>query len=185
MTLFYTGASSADQEQPISSKSLGGYVSSTMIPNDIINNLFGSMVDYSAKYKEYRLIAVKNLTGQSITSANIWIESGLNSYGKYRLAAVSPSLDNCNKEIFEKIVSANAKPFYAEFEDANDESTAIQITDPIIENEIFGIWVERTASQYAIDNYDQNKSCDQLANDFNENEEIVTEESVKLIIDFV
>ena len=38
--LFYTGAGSFNTAQTLASKSLGGYISNTAVPNGVINSLF-------------------------------------------------------------------------------------------------------------------------------------------------
>ena len=62
MRLFYTGATEYLEPQNSPRLSIGGFVSSSPLPNDILNGIFGSISDYKAVngLKEVRGVVLKN-----------------------------------------------------------------------------------------------------------------------------
>lgn len=74
MQFFYTGAEFFNSVQTNIDKSLGGYLSSSLVPSQSMNNLF-SDVSKTAKEQgiiETRAIVLKNTTGSTKTAVNLY-----------------------------------------------------------------------------------------------------------------
>ena len=92
MRLFYTGASSFGAEQKDLNKSLGGWISSTPIPNGMKSNLFGSISSYTSDqlFREVIAIALKNVTTETVNDIEIYFTPDPNDpISKYKRAAIS------------------------------------------------------------------------------------------------
>ena len=50
MQIYFTGANSFKDEQKDKDKSLGGYMASTRVPNDVFGNLFGEVSYYGLSW---------------------------------------------------------------------------------------------------------------------------------------
>lgn len=76
MKLFYTSAQffGAPQESPISS--LGGYVSSTQVPNSLLGNVFSDLSNWSRELgvSELRALALLNTDEDIAGEVDLWIE---------------------------------------------------------------------------------------------------------------
>lgn len=146
MILYYSGASVPNSQQNLPEKSLGGYISSTVISNSILNNIF-STVSKSVVEKnkrDTRLICLTNNTGSTIYNCKIWIDNTVdNNHSNIIMAAVAPAIDNCNNSYFEQIQSTEALPYQATLSPANGEVNAINIGE-IASGESIGIWVSRS-----------------------------------------
>lgn len=167
--LFYTGAiqNGAIQEDP--SKSLGGWVSSSPIQNNVFDNLFGK-IDYSQiknDLKPIRVIAFQNTSTTPIASLRVWVEHLPTTFSTYKIGLVLNSIDpNCNFSYFEQIRNQFGEPFYCELHDVEGEQNAISIEN-IPAGQFVGIFVQRNL--ISENNPDMNgiaKSCDDYYNEF-------------------
>ncbi len=125
MVLFYTGAISPDTPSN-AFQSLGGFVSNTQIPNNIINNLFSTITKSAlqSNQKETKMIVLKNTLTTPVTGLKIWtvVTSTLFTL---KIAAVSPAFDSsCNKYYFEQIQSTEESPYQAVLESHETEVNA-------------------------------------------------------------
>ncbi len=180
MKLLYTGASQANEEQKDPSKSLGGYISSTLVPNGVLQSIFSaaSLLSIQQKKKEVRLIALHNES--TIIASNLILTFKLDedTICDYKIAIVVPSLDNCNNPSFERIDSGNSLPYYAEFNTINNNE-AIELPD-LNANSYFGIWLMREYNESAT----EIKSCTVIQEEFDspESTEISKEETLEMKI---
>ena len=71
MRLFYTGAKAYNLEQKESSLSLGGYISSTRVPNNVLGNLFDSTFWIQKNECEYRCLILKSESDRKISVFSI------------------------------------------------------------------------------------------------------------------
>ena len=103
MKLFYTGAATFDAEQKEKDKSLGGFKASTLIPNDLLGNLFGdlSMYTLDEKLRETRAIIFLNDSGATLDDLFIHFDKATGALGTYEVAAVAiaPNAAGTNYEI--------------------------------------------------------------------------------------
>lgn len=159
MRLFFTGASKGDEPQPSPSLSLGGYVSSSPLPNGAINNLFGSISQYGKelKSKEVRAIVLKNET-LAITNPTLFYDNvSEEPITNYRFAFVTLAEDECGWYM-ERISQGDSLPINATFIDPRTESNAVSL-GAIPVGGYMGIWVERTYNVAGINTAD---SCENL-----------------------
>ena len=155
MLLFYSG--SVNPDNPSSpERSLGGYCSSTQVPNGSINNLFSTITRQVIKSntRELRLIVLKNVSGQAVNNILIYTTTPVDSYEQLRLAAVSPAYDQqCNKFFFEQLQSSDQLPYQATLNSHEGVGAAISANVVLEPGKLIGIWVERTFKQTTIDKF--------------------------------
>lgn len=154
IVLLYTGAQNFDTPQIEASKSLGGFVSSSIIQNDVLNNLFGDITNYTIQKSssDTKCIAIKN-TGPTITDLTIYYESPVNSLFDYFIGAVSPTTNECNESIFEQLQNSESSPYYCTFYNPNTELTKINVGN-IAADGYLGLFIKRKFKQSVIDNTD-------------------------------
>lgn len=118
MKLLFSGATHLQAAQPDRNKSLGGYMSSTPIPNGKINALFSPISLYAQKNASVEVIgifllndtnaAITGITLQQIYEEKLGIKD---NQAKFEWGIVEP-----NSEFqIEMIGSRDAEPFYADF----------------------------------------------------------------------
>ena len=141
LELRYTGAKTSSETQYSPSKSIGGYVSTSKIPNDDFNNIFSeiSILAKQNKKREARLIALKNITSSNVEDVIIAF-SFTSSDVTYRYGFVDPNSDT-NGEYFEKLNSGQELPTYATL---NTIVSGQQIEVGAIDaNSSIGLWLIR------------------------------------------
>lgn len=141
MILLYTGALAPDQPQPQASQSLGGFISSSLVQNGSINNLFPDLsIDDLRSGKIYtRMIVLKNTSGAIKTLLSIYTEFISDDF-EIKIAGMLPALDtSCNRYYFEQLLNGNSIPFQATL-DVREESNPITAAD-IAVNGMIGIWI--------------------------------------------
>lgn len=195
--IYYTGAIQNQAEQPSAIKSLGGFVSSTHVPNDVMNNLF-PVIDISTltnKTKHIRVIAFKNETENKI-NLKVYTESQADSISKLNIGLIKQSTmsDACLTPYFETLPNGISKPIYVELHNAEGELNAVEITD-INAGEYVGVFIQREIiienNQDLLDtngNFKQ-KSCEDFYIEYNENngEEFIIQpktDNIEIVFDF-
>jgi hypothetical protein len=156
MKYLYSGASKFGAEQTNPELSLGGNISSSPIPNDLLQNIFSeaSYLSIQQNKRETKLIVLQNedkLKTATLLSLNFLLNdddvsvSGPThgAIAEYRVAFVLPDDDN---DCFESISNSAALPFNATFQDVI-ENTSVSLPD-IAPGDFLGIWLVR--------NYDMN-----------------------------
>ena len=121
MMFYLTGASSSlaksqEAPQPDTAKSLGGYVSSSLVPNGELNVLFDLISTYTInKHRdEYVAIGLINKYDKKIRNLQLSVIAGPDDICKFDIAAVT--LDK--NFAMEQIPNRYAQPINAEFYDA-------------------------------------------------------------------
>lgn len=145
MKLFYTGAKAPEEVQINGELSLGGYKSSSTIPNGALGSLFPTIVkEHLTQGKvDVRMIVLKNTTSSTVNNLKIWSEC-LN-YSKVKLAVVEPALDSkCNIEYFEAIDNGNSLPYQADFQPYEGQLNA-NVIGALDAGKMLGIWILREA----------------------------------------
>jgi len=106
MQLLYSGADYVEAQQSSSFKSLGGFISSTPIPNNRLNSIFGDSVKYGQE-SDCIAIFLKNVTS---TAQTFTLGYEKQSVVDIELAIVLPTQNQ-----IEKIAVATDTPLFAEF----------------------------------------------------------------------
>lgn len=179
MKLLYTGARAHEAQQIAANKSLGGFVSSTPIQNDIPNTIFSDLSLFSLQSRpdrETRLIALKNVLPETAIALTFKFELGLNSKCKYSFAIVSPTM-TASGPVFERIDLEKAKPFYADFNPIIHNQNYL-IAPTFQPNSYLGVWLVRELDQNLI----LPKDCAVLYDEHKNEEKIDKNEAFKLKI---
>lgn len=167
MQLYYSGAYAAGKPQTEGTKSLGGYPSTTLIPNGGLNNVFDPITRSYVKgmIPSIRLIVLKNTTGSTVNDISIYTMSG--DLATYKIAAVAPTVDSCGNKVFESIPDGNTLPYQAILE-THEGSGQAETVDTLAANDLIGIWIERDLTPDAYTELDgktgaPSLDCDTLA----------------------
>lgn len=132
---FLSGAQHPDTPQKDINQSLGGYISSTPIPKNLINSLFSTISNKDLVDEKIDTLAIflKNTGTEDIQNLNFTqvYESKLGkktNLCKFEWGFVIPQANNC----IELIGSKNENPFYVEFEEPElvRENCILKITNP-------------------------------------------------------
>lgn len=142
MRLFYTISSQENLPQKDPLLSLGGFRSSSMVPNDAFNAIFSDISEYSVQkgLPEYIGLILQNTFSSSVENISLWIPEVKGRYCKFKLAVVelSPSGE------METISTVNSKPLQAEFYECSEDDK-FHLQEVILEpGEGIGLWIERT-----------------------------------------
>ncbi len=163
MRLFFTGASSFLASQPSPRLSLGGFISNSPVPNDVLNGIFGSISDRQGNngLKETFGFALRNETGGTITTGTLWyVNNSTSPISNLRMAVVAVGTDSCGDIFIEQIQSSLASPLNAVFTDNNGQANAISLPS-IDDNAYLGIWIERSINPVQ---FKQAFECENLYN---------------------
>jgi len=190
--LYYTGAVQHGAVQNDPNRSLGGWISSSPIQNDVFDNLFNKIDYYQIKnkLKPIRVIAFQNTNSTPISALRVWIEHLPTSFATYKIGLILNSIDpSCGKPYFEQIQNPFSSPIYVELADCLGEENALTIEN-IPAGEYVGVFVQRNL--LAENNPDlggAKKSCNDYFAEFeteqnnpsNEDENIDLEDEIKII----
>lgn len=187
MILLYTGANAPNVAQINPEKSLGGFVSSSLVPNGRLGNLFSAISKTAVieQREEIRMIALKNTTGNPITGLVIYTNNKNKSYF-LKIAAVASGLNSKNELMFEQLMDGQSLPYQAELSQHEGNDNALDIGD-IANDQVIGIWVQReldiTKYPELIKQENQNSplTTDQLVAAM-EAQSVEKEEEIELII---
>ena len=74
MIFYYTGSEFYNAVQNNVEKSIGGYLSSSQVPNQSLNNVFSDISKISKEQGlvETKAIVLKNTTGTDVTNVNLY-----------------------------------------------------------------------------------------------------------------
>lgn len=117
---FYTGASTFLGAQNRPSLSLGGYLSNTVVPNSIPNNLFPDVSYYGIERDIQHTIGIGLLKTDAGAGSNIniYMEVPANNFCTFELAAVAFTMDVSQTVLtMENLNSPQSSPYYATFLD--------------------------------------------------------------------
>lgn len=130
MMLYLTGATSSvkkseDVAQTDVSKSLGGYISSSSVPNGSLNALFDSvsLKTIKDKPKETICIGLVNEFEQLVRNVSLKIVSGQDDICRFKVAAVLADKNLC----VEHIPNRYSEPINAEFHDATFYRASVDV----------------------------------------------------------
>ena len=150
MQILYTGATKQGVEQLHPDLSLGGLVSGSVIPNDILSNIFSpaSILSIQNKRRETKMIALKNNNNDIVTDISLKFSLDIDSICNYKVAFVLPTI-NIDHSCFEKITNTHALPYYATFQPILNNST---FNIALINKDAYlGVWLIREYNYNSID----------------------------------
>lgn len=144
MRLYYTNSTGTDIEQSKSSLSLGGYKSSSKVPNGVFNNMFADITPATvSNFNQNRYIALilVNETGKALENVNFWFDLPEVCSGTFKIAAVDLVLQTDGSYLMERVDSVYEKPVNGEFFESSGEINAVDLGNLAIGEQI-GLWVE-------------------------------------------
>lgn len=157
--LYYTGSENPNESQTEIQKSLGGFISSTLIPNSSINSIFRDDSQFSKNKdtSEIICIAIKNESSEDLDDFTFYIDKVSEDF-IIEAAFVKPSSDNCGNLFFEKLKTQEHKPYYANFENVTGEDNAINI-GKFTAKSFLGLFISKKINK-SISNNSQCKAID-------------------------
>lgn len=185
MRLYYTTAGDPETQQGKPTNSLGGFKSSSQVPNDQYSNLFGELSTYSLSkmQDEYIGLMLVNETGGDITGVNIYFDIPEGSYSEYKIDAITPATDEDGNKYVEQIPSRYSKPLYSTPITA-DVDNKYSIGD-MLDGAMVGVWVKREIDEDFI-----NEDCSNVYEKDSNNERLYVpvektqEDSINIIIEW-
>jgi hypothetical protein len=140
MKLYYTVISRENAPQTRPDLSLGGFKSSTSIPQNRFQNLFSDISLYSIRENQDEFIAavLVNETGVIISNATFYFDYPVNCQKKFEIAFVQLS----NKGEMQSVQSSYSQPYNVEFSEADGIANAVNIGNLGIGQKI-GIWFKK------------------------------------------
>ncbi len=173
MRFLYSGATAYLLPQNNPSLSLGGYVSSSIVPNGRLNGLFSDGSHKSAKFGsvETKALILENETGSTANDITFGYQYSIDPDFKIEVAIVTLS----NNQTMEQLQSIRDTPYYGTFHEANvdpdnDIDNRLSLGDMTAGMRL-GIWIRRT----------QFKHNDEIPTDFSViTDQIVDSVSFKL-----
>lgn len=143
MRLYYTtvGEQNSLQNKPINS--LGGYKSSSPVPNGSLNNLFGELSMNAIKNMrdEYIGLMLVNELGVTKNGVTIHFVYPSDSYSEYKIGANTPAVDGDGYNYIEQLPDRYSKPLYTDFVSAgvgNEFSIGTMLNGAMV-----GVWIKR------------------------------------------
>lgn len=138
--LYLTGASlsrtKGEAPQTDTSKSLGGFASTTPVPNSSLNSLFDGITDNMSEF-EVIALALINETGVEVRDVSVDIELPENRQCDFQISAVK-----LNRGLgMESIQNRYQEPMMGEFMPLGEE--CVLLTDTLGDGEGVGIWIKR------------------------------------------
>lgn len=145
LKLYYTVSSGYLDIQGNYINSLGGFPSSTEVPNDVFDNLFDeiSLSEIKDAKTQYRAIIIKNEGEEVIENIELWFEKKDSNICSYQIGATL--LSNDEQPFMEHIPSVYSKPLYTQLYDATvDSKVSIGNLNP---GQMIGLWLSRTVNK--------------------------------------
>ncbi len=163
MRLYYTNSPKPNQPQLDANKSLGGYISSSIIPNDIKHSLFSEASYYTLKnrYTQIRCFALKNTNGSGIENITLSFKFNEDNLFNYYIIVSQPTQDECG-DVFELIQNDFSSPYEGTFEEIIDEQILSLDSIVLADGEVVGLWLKRVLKETST----LEKTCSQLESEY-------------------
>lgn len=152
MRFYFSGAEGIDFQQNDSAKSLGGFKSSSVVPNDVLGNLFGelSYSDFLNNQTNTRCVFLKNELGVTVSNFSIQLHcDNEHKTCEFELAVVIPTQNKV-----EQIFDPNSSPYFAEFFSDIYEQPSL-ILPNFENNQVLAFWLKRKIN---VDNRAKNQA---------------------------
>lgn len=124
LRFYYTTSAGYNNQQTKISDSLGGYKSSTPVPNDTFSNLFDeiSLNLASNPREQYIALILKNEGTETFKNVELWFSSVTdNPYGTITVGAIEMGKDEEENPVTSRTSSMNEKPYWIQFYEAKEE----------------------------------------------------------------
>lgn len=124
LKFYYTTSAGYNNQQTKISDSLGGYKSSTPVPNDMFSNLFDEIsLNLAANpLNQYIAVILKNEGTETLKNVNMWFSAVTeNPYGKIMVGAIGMNKDENDNPVTPRTSSIYEKPYWIQFYDATEE----------------------------------------------------------------
>jgi|GEM_PF-4318764 len=147
MRLYFTGAQAYQAAQPQPEAALGGYPSSSLVPNDALEAVFGSVSPYARQnlQQQVRCLALLNETPAPVGQLRLTLEEHpelaalLGADGQALLelevGLALPNVDVNGNPYFEQIPEGSAAPYYASF------GADVQLATPLQPGHYVAVWL--------------------------------------------
>lgn len=184
LKLYYTGAGAFNEKQEDPSQSLGGNISSSIVPNDFLNNIFGeaSFLSRANNRDETIALALKNEFSQDIAIIEVWAEweNPNNRTSVIKLGAIEVDSDGCGGFTVQNIPSKYSKPYGVNLYDIRGESNKVNIGGLAVD-EYVGLYFNRT---YLTSATEVQKDADTLEKEFDGDITVEKVENITLIFEY-
>lgn len=145
MILYYTNSEVYNTPQNIPNKSLGGFLSSSPIPNGEVNSLFDIVSFNSLSKNSFNVVGImlKNTTNGDINNIKFYFnETGIeNNIYDYKIGLAQVVNIN-NQEIMEKISNSQSIPYNSNLDICYGINQALILTELKVGKSV-GIWLKR------------------------------------------
>lgn len=188
MKFYYTTSGEVESSQRKKSSSLGGYKSSTVIPNDDLNNLFGDITPFGITQNKpiYIGVMLKNETGSDATGITFYFDYPTDpqiAYSKLEIAIVSLAQDAEGNYYMEHVDTQYSKPYNATFQESNGVGDSISLPDMVADS-MLGMWIKRTIDIEAINTDYEDYISKPTGSDLYVQKELDIEDSIDIVIDY-
>lgn len=175
LRLYYSGSRTYLGTQGKKELSLGGFPSSTVVPNDQQGNLFSSITPYAIQNELREVVALilKNESDSELSNIEFYFSVPENAVGKFQIAAVALSLDSKNQYLMEEISNNQSLPYGSEFHEATGAENAVSL-GPLGANKMLGLWIKREIEATV-------KTDDQMWTDYINETVIPNKETISLM----
>lgn len=145
IVFYYTNAAVKDGEQKEPKKSLGGYISSTTVPNAKKGNLFGDLGAIDLQNDSERIIAIaaKNISQAALNDLTFKVSTPtiLPQNVRFRFALVT-----VEDGVMEQIDHFDATPYVGSFQELGQDiqyDEEVAVVSSLGVGDAIGIWVQR------------------------------------------
>lgn len=165
--LYYTTKVATDEAQTRADLSLGGFKSSTLIPNNSLGSLFSDLSLYSIQRNSNEFIAIiaTNVSEVDITNVNVWFEYPKMCQRRIEIAAVDLNADG----EMESVESAFSQPYYSDFHEADGEVNKLSVGD-IDAGTSIGIWLKSSIELQNVEGVYSDENIEMNGNPIEEDE---------------
>lgn len=156
--LYYTGAQEVNQPQTQIQRSLGGFKSSTRVPNASLNSLFQGIGQRQLQEGDEQIIGLimTNESGAAISNLSIYATVPNGSSTTFQVAAVT-LIDN-NR--IEQIANNQASPYVGTLVEMTSLANKRTLAASLANGASIGVWIRRIIQKQT------NRTCDQLYDDY-------------------
>lgn len=179
MRFFYTGSLKPDQEQPKPANSLGGYMSSSVVPNEVVGSMFSeaSYISIVKKQKQIRCFALKNNDSVSVSDITMQFDFNDDTLYDFFIGVSIPTSDDCGL-ILDSIPNDFATPYSIDFTQV-ESGDIISLTGiTILADQFVGVWIKRVLK----DGITLEKTCDEVEEEATT--ALATEDTITIIINY-
>jgi hypothetical protein len=165
LNIFYTGANVAGGEQAEPRYSLGGYISSSPVPNNYFGNLFTAISQLSEQneVEETKAIAIQNNSGADFTAFQVYVnaEDCSDLQTLWDIGYQVPVLDDCGDLVSEELPNSGSTPLNVTMQNGLGVNNKLILPNIVDQNYVI-LYIRRTIKVSSltdddiINNYEDN-----------------------------